>query len=63
MGLLAPIGLIGAVIVSFVGAFVTEVKRQFDGIKAIFKTFDTYLNQSKMQSQEKVKPLVRHCNQ
>ena len=41
MGLLAPIGLIGAVIVSFVSGFVTEVKRQFDGIKAIFKTFDT----------------------
>ena len=32
MGLLAPIGLIGAVIVSFVSGFVTEVKRQFDGI-------------------------------
>ena len=47
MGLLAPIGLIGAVIVSFVGAFVTEVKRQFDGIKAIFKTFDTLFEPEK----------------
>ena len=52
MGLLAPIGLIGAVIVSFVGAFVTEVKRQFDGIKAIFKTFDTLF--------EPVKNLIRN---
>tara|TARA_A200000159_G_scaffold51624_1_gene47621 strand:- start:57 stop:2000 length:1944 start_codon:yes stop_codon:yes gene_type:complete len=40
MGLLAPIGLIGAVIVSFVGAFVAEVKKQFAGIKAIILTFD-----------------------
>jgi len=39
MGLLAPIGLIGAVIVSFVGGFVTEVKRQFDGLKALVATF------------------------
>ena len=38
-GLLAPIGLIGAVIVSFVGGFVTEVKRQFDGLKALVATF------------------------
>jgi len=40
MGLLAPIGLIGAVITSFVGAFVAEVKRQINGIKAIILTFD-----------------------
>ena len=40
MGLLAPIGLIGAVITTFVGAFVNEVRKQFNGIKAIFKTFD-----------------------
>ena len=52
MGLLAPIGLIGAVIVSFVSGFVTEVKRQFDGIKAIFKTFDTLF--------EPVKNLIRN---
>ena len=39
MGLLAPIGLIGAVIVSFVGAFVAEVKRQFDGLKVLVSTF------------------------
>lgn len=39
MGLLAPIGLIGAVIVSFVSGFVVEVKRQFDGLKAIVATF------------------------
>ena len=52
MGLLAPIGLIGAVITTFVGAFVTEVKRQFDGIKAIFKTFDTLF--------EPVKNLIRN---
>ena len=39
MGLLAPIGLIGAVIVSFVSGFVTEVKRQFDGLKALVATF------------------------
>ena len=52
MGLLAPIGLIGAVITTFVGAFVTEVNRQFDGIKAIFKTFDTLF--------EPVKNLIRN---
>ena len=52
MGLLAPISLIGAVITTFVGAFVTEVKRQFDGIKAIFKTFDTLF--------EPVKNLIRN---
>ena len=52
MGLLAPIGLIGAVITTFVGAVVTEVKRQFDGIKAIFKTFDTLF--------EPVKNLIRN---
>ena len=52
MGLLAPIGLIGAVITTFVGAFVTEVKRQFDGIKAIIKTFDTLF--------EPVKNLMRN---
>ena len=40
MGLLAPIGLIGAVITTFVGAFVNEVRKQFNGIKAIIKTFD-----------------------
>ena len=28
-GLLAPIGLIGGIIVSFVGGFVAEVKKQF----------------------------------
>ena len=40
MGLLAPIGLIGSIITTFVGAFVAEIKRQFNGIKAIFRTFD-----------------------
>lgn len=40
MGLLAPIGLIGAIITSFVGAFVAEIKKQFAGIKAIILTFD-----------------------
>ena len=35
-GLLAPIGLIGGIIVSFVGGFVGEVKRQFDLLKAVF---------------------------
>lgn len=39
MGLLAPIGLIGSIIVSFVGAFVAEVKRQFDGLKILVSTF------------------------
>ena len=52
MGLLEQIGLIGAVIVSFLGAFVTEVKIHFDGIKAIFKTFDTLF--------EPVKNLIRN---
>lgn len=52
MGLLAPIGLIGAVITSFVGAFVAEVKRQFNGIKAIIKTFDVLF--------EPIKALIRN---
>lgn len=39
MGLLAPIGLIGSIIVSFVGAFVAEVKRQFNGLKVLVSTF------------------------
>lgn len=52
MGLLAPIGLIGAVITTFVGAFVNEVRKQFNGIKAIFKTFDVLF--------EPVKALIRN---
>lgn len=40
MGLLAPIGLIGSIITTFVGAFVAEIKKQFTAIKGIFKTFD-----------------------
>lgn len=34
-GLLAPIGLIGGIIVSFVGGFVAEVKKQFAAIKLV----------------------------
>ena len=52
MGLLAPIGLIGSVITTFVGAFVNEVRKQFNGIKAIFKTFDVLF--------EPVKALIRN---
>lgn len=36
MGLLAPLGLIGGIIVSFVGGFVNEVRKQFNLLKAIF---------------------------
>ena len=35
-GLLAPLGLIGGIIVSFVGGFVNEVRKQFNLLKAIF---------------------------
>ena len=34
-GLLAPIGLIGGIIVSFVGGFVAEIKKQFAAIKLV----------------------------
>ena len=36
MGLLAPLGLIGGIIVSFVGGFVNEVRKQFNLLKAVF---------------------------
>jgi len=43
MGLLAPIGVIGAVVSGFVSGFVGEIKKQFTALKGIFGGFKNIL--------------------